>query len=185
MKNRLLLAVLLFASTSYGMGFIRAAISNVPPAVVVTNAPPAPEPPAPPPPPVVTNAPATASDLDGLKIKWPSGQDVSKWPATVQIKLTDTTGNRVAWKETGDRDTWKVTGKDKPINANIWTLQPTGNGGYKAETFDFLAKGDHDKDLKNLHVNDLPKGWGVMIAGVTRDPKMANVKKRSNVDWVK
>jgi len=165
-------------------------IEPVPPVTVPDPTPiPEPVPPAPtpepvPPTPTPPPAPEPVNDLAGLKIKWPSGQDVSGWPVTVQIKLTDTTGNRVAWHEEGDRDTWKVTGKTKPINANIWTLQPSGSG-YRAETFDFLAKGDHDKDLANLHVNDLPKGWGVMIAGVTRDKSMANVKKRSNVDWVK
>lgn len=67
MKTRLALVVLLLiASNSYGMGAIRAALSNLPP-VVVTNAPPAPPVPVPEPvPPVVTSTPPIA--VDGPRI---------------------------------------------------------------------------------------------------------------------
>lgn len=147
---------------------------------------PAPAPtPEPAPTPTPPEPPSPVSDLAGLKIKWPSGQNVSEWPVTVNVRLTKTSGGKVAWHEDGDRDSWPVpSSASKPINSNCWTLQPKGDG-YVAETFDYVKKGQHEKGLENLHIEAMPKGWGFLIAGITRNSAQKNVKKRSNVDWVK
>jgi len=114
MMNRLIPALLLAASTTYGMGYIRAAISNLPP-VVVTNAPPAPPVPAPEPvPPVVTPAPQppatgptlTACKWRGFPMVQVSYTGIDGWPTKVEkgktlkgiLKLN---GKKVEWFKTG------------------------------------------------------------------------------------
>jgi len=112
MRNKLILAMLLGAATSYGMGYIRAAISNMPPPVVVTNAPPAPVPP-----PVVTNTtptppPATGPTLTACKWRgFPMVQvsytGIDGWPTKAAANgktlkgILKLNGKKVEWFKPG------------------------------------------------------------------------------------
>ena len=130
------------------------------------------------------------SDLSNLNIEWPRGQDVSGWEETVHISNVRISGGKISWDESGDRNSWPIGGEGN-CNANAWIIQQQPNGAYKASTWEYVRKGQTTKLTENLEGTDVisnpPKSGdrvGIMIAGITRNPRMRNVEARSNVVWV-
>jgi hypothetical protein len=116
-------------------------------------------------------------------IEWPEGEDVSTWPETVKLDVSNVGNGLISWKETGDRLQWPDA---DGTNANAWIIHEVSPGKYKAETWEYVAAEQTTKQLENIEYLLHPKSGdriGIMLAGITRtgDP---NIEARSNVDWI-
>ncbi len=133
---------------------------------------------------------AYGSDLSRMNIEWPRGQNVSNWEQTIAISNVSVANGKISWTETGNRNSWPVVG-DANCNANAWIIQKQTDGSYKASTWEYVRKGQTTKLTENLEgtdvISDPPKSGdrvGIMLAGITRNPRLRNIEARSNVVWI-
>lgn len=201
MKIRILLALamMLITQTTYGMGAIRAAISNFPP-VVVTNTPPIPpsppEPPEPVPesaPPVVTNTPAPTPSPShpfvGRKVKTERiAKDILNWKETAHISKASWKGSTLTTSGSFPKWPCKMVGSssmqgnfglaveqpDGSIVIGTWDWDRCGHQEVKSAGNNLNSTGEH----KFFNLRSGCRIWW-FITGLSRDSKR-NVEERSN-----
>ncbi len=131
-----------------------------------------------------------SDDPSRMNIEWPRGQDVSDWDETVHISNVRVANGKISWTETGDRNSWPIGGEGN-CNANAWIIQEQADGSYKASTWEYVRKGQTTKLTENIEeggvISNPPRSGdrvGIMIAGITRNPRMRNIQARSNIAWI-